>query len=281
MKKTFPFLKYPFPVLFLILVFFFASCVSHLREAKLHYTEGEKCSRRYQFENAVAHFKKAVQEAEAAAEKNPHPQTFMVKGLAELRLELWEEAEESFTTAFSLGFEDGEEWASQISLFGLASSFEEMGLEDSASTIYSHLLGRSRLTPITSAVAQKYIDLNLKNALKEQGREKEKILTQMLRTIERLTNTDMSHGFYHYLQSQIFSHLSDYQKSFEQAVMAHELGLPTQEISRDNDMQIIFCFNNLKEKLGRLEWEGFQSMYLKWTERWGWKGPQTPDWKRE
>ena len=188
MKKTSPFQKYTF----FILVLFFTSCVSHLREAKLHYTAGEKCSRRYQFSNAVAHFKKAVQEAEIAARKNPHSQTFMVKGLAELRLELWEEAEESFAAAFSLGFEEGEEWASQISLFGLASSFEEMGLEDSAATIYSHLLGRSRLTPITSVVAQKYIDLNLRNSLKEQGKEKEKMLTQLLRTAERLTNADMS-----------------------------------------------------------------------------------------
>jgi tetratricopeptide (TPR) repeat protein len=281
MKKTFPFQKYPIFALFFILALNFASCVSHLKEAKLHYTEGEKCSRRYQFDNAAAHFKKAVQEAVIAAKKNPHAQTFMVKGLAELRLELWEKAEESFATAFSLGFEEGEEWASQISLFGLASSFEEMGLEDSASTIYSHLLGRSRLTPVTSVVAQKYIDLNLKKALEAHGREKEKMLTQMLRTAERLTNADMSHGFYHYLQSQVHSHLSDYQKSFEQAVMARELGLPNPEISRDNDMQIIFSFNGLKEKLGPKEWEDFQSMYLKWVSRWGWKGPETPDWKRE
>lgn len=281
MKRQFPHKKNTFVVLFFILSFFISSCVSHLRDAKLHYTEGEKYSRRYQTDKAVASFKRAIQEAELAAKKNPHAQVYMVKGLAELNLELWEDAEESFAAAFSLGFAEGEEWAHQVSLFGLASSFEELGLEESASNIYSFLLGRSKLKPISGVVAQKYIDLNLRKALKEQGNERQKMLTQLLRTAERLTNAEMSYGFYHYLQSQIFSHLAEYKKSFEQAVMARELGLPTQEISRDNDMQIIFCFNSLKDKLSPQEWEDFHSRYLKWIERWDWKGPQTPDWKRE
>ncbi len=281
MKSPFPYKKNSLFALFFILILFIASCVSHLRDAKLHYTEGEKYSRRYQADKAAASFKKAIQEAELVAKKNPTAQACMVKGLAELRLELWEDAEESFAAAFTLGFEEGEEWASQISLFGLASSFEELGLEDSASNIYSHLLGRSKLKPISSVVAQKYIDLNLKKALQEQGSERKRMLTQLLRTAERLTGSEMSYGFYHYLQSQIFSHLSEYKQSFEQAVMARELGLPTQEISRDNDMQIIFCFNSLKEKLSSQEWGDFHSMYLQWIELWNWKGPQTPDWKRE
>jgi tetratricopeptide (TPR) repeat protein len=281
MKSPFPHKKNSFFAFFFILILFIASCVSHLRDAKLHYTEGEKYSRRYQTDKAFASFKKAIQEAELVAKKNPHAQAYMVKGLAELRLELWEDAEESFAAAFALGFEEGEEWASQISLFGLASSFEELGLEESASNIYSHLLGRSKLKPISSVVAQKYIDLNLKNALQEEGSERNRMLTQLLRTAERLTSSEMSYGFYHYLQSQIFSHLSEYRQSFEQAVMARELGLPTLEISRDNDMQIIFCFNSLKEKLSSQEWGEFHSIYLQWIKRWDWKGPQSPDWKRE
>jgi hypothetical protein len=106
-------------------------------------------------------------------------------------------------------------------------------------------------------------------------------LTSALKTAEKLTNKDLSCGYYHYLQSQISSHLEDYKKSFEEAVMARELGLPKEEIFRDNDLQIVFCYQSLKEKLSEEEWEEFRSRYMAWVKRWNWRGPETPSWKSE
>ncbi len=106
-------------------------------------------------------------------------------------------------------------------------------------------------------------------------------MTAALKTAEKLTNKDLSCGFYHYLQSQIHSHLEDYNKSFEEAVMARELGLPKEDIYRDNDLQIVFCYQSLKDKLPEEEWEEFRSRYMAWVRRWNWKDAETPSWKSE
>jgi len=63
--------------------------------------------------------------------------------------------------------------------------------------------------------------------------------------------------------------------------MGKELGLPTEEILRDNDLQIIFCYQSLKEELSSEEWEEFRAGYSEWIKKWKWKGPETPDWKKE
>ena len=44
-------------------------------------------------------------------------------------------------------------------------------------------------------------------------------------------------------------HLQEFGKSFERAVMARELGLPTEQIFRDNDNQIVYCYRELKNSL--------------------------------
>lgn len=269
-----------FTILFLLFwLFSLPACVSHLKEAKFYYSQGQKFSRLYQADKAIASFKRALIEAELEAMQHPSAQAFMLKGMAELNLELWEEAEESFLSAFSYGFEKGEEWAREISLLGLASSLDELKLEDSALEIYSNVLDRSKLKQVAVFAAQKYTDKMLKRALQKEGKEKQKLLVAALKTAEKLTEKDLSCGFYHYLQSQIYSHLEDYRKSFEEAVMARELRLPSVEIFRDNDLQIVFCFQRLKEKLPENEWEEFRSKYMAWVERWNWRDPETPDWK--
>ncbi len=273
-------------ILFLVALFFFSlfflpACSSHLKKAKFHYAQGQEHSRGYLTEEATASFKRALREAERVVLKRPSSQGYMLKGMAELNLTLWDEAEESFRNAHSYGFEKGEEWAQQISLLGLASSLEELGLESAPFRIYAHLLERSKLKPVTIMAAQKYMDAELRKALRHEGKEREKLLASVLRTAQKLSDKDLSCGFYHYLQSQIYSHLADYRKSFEGAVMARELGLPTEEILRDNDLQIIFCYRKLKKELSSGEWEGFQTRYLVWVKKWKWRGPEAPDWQEE
>jgi len=268
-------------VLYLLICFFLlSSCVSHLREAKFYYSQGEKLSRIYKTEKSLAFFKRAVIEAELEAAKHPSAQAYMLKGMAELNLELWKEAEESFLQAFSYGFEKGEDWAKELSLFGLGTSLQEFGLEDSCLKVYVYLFNKSNFSRVCLLAAQRYSDIMLKKALQKKGKEKEKMLTDLLRASEKLTNKDLSCGFYHYIQSQVYSHLEDYRKSFEEAVMAKELGLPTEKILRDNDNQIIFCHHKLKEELSPEDWEYFHSLYLKWMEKWNWEGPETPGWKK-
>jgi tetratricopeptide (TPR) repeat protein len=260
-------------------VFTLLSCVSHLNEAKFFYAQGEEFARAYQTEKAVASFKRALEEAEREAEKHPSSQAYMIKGLAELNLEMWEEAKESFLMAHSFGFEKGEEWASQLSLFGLATTLQEMGLEEPAVRVFKTLLDKSKFEPVTRLAAQKYVNLALDRALQREDAEKAKILKDLLKTTDKLVTKNFSCGFCHYLQSQVLSHLSEFGKSFESAVMAKEIGLPTEQIGRDNDNQIVFCYRKLKVSLDGGQWNDFESLYQEWMKRWGWKDPETPPWK--
>jgi tetratricopeptide (TPR) repeat protein len=229
---------------------------------------------------AIGAYKKSLQEAEKEVAKNPSSQAFMLKGLAELHLNLWEDAEQSFLAAFSFGFDKGQEWAEWVSLFGLASAMQEMGLAQSAFQIFAHLVDKSRLRPVTIFAAQKYTDMALQRALREEGIQRERLLIGLLREIEKLTNRDLSCGFYHYLQAQVLSHMGDHRRSFEECVMARELGLPTQEIFRDNDLQIVFSYQRLLQELSPEEWEEFRILYMQWIKRWNWPDPEAPDWKK-
>jgi hypothetical protein len=76
------------------------------------------------------------------------------------------------------------------------------------------------------------------------------------------------------------SHLSEFDKSFESAVIAKEIGLPTEQLVRDNDNQIVFCYQKLKETLGSSQWNDFDSLYQEWMRRWGWEDPEKPAWKK-
>lgn len=259
----------------------FSACTSHLKKAKFHYEQAQKYSRRYQTEDAAASFKRTLKEAKIVVSKNPSSQGYMLKGMAELNLELWEDAEESFRSAHSFGFEKGEEWAQQISLLGLAASLEVLGVEDSTLRIYTYLAEKSKLESVTIVAAQKYTGAVLEKALARQGKDREKLLASALKMAQKLSDKNLSCGFYHYLQSQVYGHLAEYQRSFEEALMARELGLPTEEILRDNDLQIVFCYQRLQEQLSSEDWEEFRAGYLIWVKKWGWKGPETPGWKKE
>ena len=265
---------------FLLLVLFLVeSCTSHLQQAKNLYARGTEQARYYQTETAQACFKKARMEAELETKKQPSAQAFTLKGMAEVKLELWDKAKESFLQAFSYGFESGEEWSRQLSLFGLAISFQEMGLNNSALNIYYYLIKQSRFSPIVQLAAHKYTELSLTQTLEKLDDEREKLLDSLLKTLDSLISKNLGCGFYHYLRSQILGHREEFSKSFEAAVMARELGLPTVEILRDNDNQIIYCYKKLKSSFSSTDFEEFFSLYQQWIKKWNWRGPETPDWK--
>jgi tetratricopeptide (TPR) repeat protein len=270
-----------FQIVILVVVFLLVqACVSHLKEAKLFYAQGEEFARSYQTHKAVAAFKRALQEAEREAEKDPSSQAYMLKGMAELNLEMWEEAKESFLRAHSFGFEKGEEWASQLTLFGLATTLQEMGLKEPAARVFKSLLDKSKFDPVTRLAAQSYVKFNLDKAIQIEGVEKDKILKDLLKTTDKLIAKNFGSGFGHYLQSQVFSHLSVFDKSFESAVIAKEIGLPTEQIGRDNDNQIVFCYRKLKETLDSASWGEFELLYQEWMKRWGWEDPERPPWRK-
>jgi hypothetical protein len=230
-------------------------------------------------EMAYSAYKRAYEKACLQVKNKPSAQAYMMKGLSELELEMWDEAEKSFLKAFDYGFEKGEEWAKNISLFSLAVSMEEFGLEQSAADIYDYLLSRSKLKPVAMLSVKRYSEYVIQEALETED-ETTKMLEKLLKKVHKLTEKDLSCGFYHYVESQVLSHMKLYRRSFEQAVMARELGLPTLEIFRDNDNQIVFCFSMLKKKLTEEEWKEFESIYKEWIKKWGWEGPESPDWDR-
>ena len=263
-----------------VLLVFVWACTSHLKEAKIHYMQGEDYARVYETEKATAAFKRARNEATSQIKKDPSAQAYMIKGLAELNLDLWEEAKDSFLKANAFGFEKGEEWASELSLYGLASTLLEMGLEESAFDIFKALLDRSKVKPVRLLAAQSHVEIALERVLGAEGSDKEKLLKALLKTTDKLIEKDLGCGYYHYLQSQVFTHMEEFEQSFEEAVMARELGLPTEQIFRDNDNQIVYCYRELKERLLSYRWTAFEAVYLEWVKRWGWRGPETPNWQK-
>jgi len=256
------------------------SCASHLREAKFQYAKGTEHRRAYQTDQALASFSRARLEAERESGRRPSAQSFMLKGLAELELNRRLEAESSFRKAFAHGFEKGEEWAEGLSLLGTAVTLERFGLEEAASGFYLHLIEKSKFRPVTILAARHHVENELLKVRDLEGDKRRAALARLFKTVQRLAGKEPSCGFYHYLQSQIRSHQEEYRPSLESAVLARELGLPQQEILRDNDNQIIFCYRQLKEELDPIQWESFQAFYMQWVRRWNWPGPEEPEWKR-
>ncbi len=258
-----------------------SGCLSHMREAKLYYYQGQEYSRAYRSEQAIAAYKRAHLEAEQVTRRRPSAQAYLLKGLTEVQLELWSAAGESFRRAFALGFASGEDWAADLSLLGLAVSFEERGLREAALRSYEHLVERSEFRPVLLAASERFVDLLLRGLGNSGENEKAKRLAGAEKIVDRLLGKDYSCGFYHYLFSQILSHKVDYRRSYEEAIMAKELGLPSEMILRDNDNQILFCHDKLLEGLSPSERESFAAIHAGWAARWGWKDERTPAWKKD
>jgi tetratricopeptide (TPR) repeat protein len=258
-----------------------ASCATHLSQAKAAYAEGQELSRRYQTEQAVAAYKRSLVESSNEVRHKPSAQAFMLKGMAEVNLGLWRDAELSFLKASGLGFEAGEAWAADVSVLGLAISFENLGLAEPALRAYENLLGRSAFKPVRLAAAQKFFDLSLARTLGLGDKERGRALADLARTIEKLEAGDFACGYHHYMHSQVESHRGDIRRSYEEAVTARELGLPSEKVLRDNDNQIVFCRDTLVGTLPAPERDSFSAAHASWTKKWGWKDARTPGWKQE
>lgn len=263
----------------LILSLVFTACAVPLREAKLAYAEGQAHERVLDTARAVAAYKRARLEAAAAVRRTPSAQAYTLKGLAEAALELWPEAKASFLGAFALGFAAGEDWAADVSLLGLARSFEETGLEAAALRAYDSLLGGGAFKPARQAAAARYVDLVLAGALESEGRERERALLDLRKTAEGLLTKDFACGYFHYLHAQVSGHLNDHVRGYEEAVAARELGLGSAKVRRDNDLQIVYCYEKRLEVLPAGEREAFAARHAARAAAWGWPDARTPEWK--
>jgi tetratricopeptide (TPR) repeat protein len=258
-----------------------ASCLAHLRRSKQYYAEGQDHAAAFRTEQAIASWKKSLDEADRECLRRPSAQSFTVKGLAETNLGLWREAEVSFLKAFNLGFGQGDAWAADAALAGLAASFEELGLDAPALRIYARLLDKSDFKPALVVAAEKRTSLILAGSAGLDAKEKGRALAGLTKTLDRLVDRDFACGLYHYLHAQVDGHLGDLRRAYEEAVMARELGLPSERILRDNDNQLVFCYDKLKQALPDSERNAFAAAHAGWAKKWGWRDDRTPAWKKE
>ncbi|MGZ5454987.1 MAG: hypothetical protein ACXWHJ_12215, partial [Candidatus Aminicenantales bacterium] len=80
---------------------------------------------------------------------------------------------------------------------------------------------------------------------------------------------------------QVDGHLGDLRRAYEEAVMAHELGLPSAKIGRDNDNQLVYCYVRLRDSLPSPEQDALTAAQGRWAAKWGWRDDRTPAWKKE
>jgi hypothetical protein len=257
------------------------SCQTALGRAKRYYAEGQDRARAFQAGPAIAYWKRALDEAGRACRRRPSAQSFTVKGLAEANLGRWHEAGASFLQAFALGFGEGEAWASDSALAGLAASFEDRGLEAAALRLYAQLADKSDFRPAVMLAAERRTNLILARAADLDPAERERALAALLKTLDRLLDRDFACGLYHYLHAQVDGHLGDLRRSYEEAVMARELGLPSAKIGRDNDNQLVYCYIRLLDSLPPAERDALAAAQARWAAKWGWRDDRTPAWKKE
>jgi tetratricopeptide (TPR) repeat protein len=257
------------------------SCLAHLSRAKRYYAEGQDQARAFQTEQAIACWGRALDEAGRECRRKPSAQAFTVKGLAEANLGRWREAEASFLKAFSLGFDEGQAWASDSALAGLAASFEDLELEAPALRIYAQLLDKSGFKPALMIAAERRTNLILARTAGLDSDEKERTFAALVKTLDRLLDRDFACGLYHYLHAQVDGHLGDIRRAYEEAVMARELGLPSEKIGRDNDNELVYCYIRLKDSLPPAERDALAAAQTRWAEKWGWRDDRTPAWKKE
>ncbi|GEM_PF-2893326 len=55
----------------------------------------------------------------------------------------------------------------------------------------------------------------------------------------------------------------------------------TLKILRDNDNQLVYCYDKLEETLPAAESKAFAAAHSEWTKKWGWRDARTPAWKKE
>ncbi len=268
------------------LVFLFSSfllalsaCSLSLEKAQVHYLEGQKYEAGFRTAEALSHYRKALASVEKEIRKNPSSSAYLLKGLVETRLEAWDQAGESFRLAASLGEEKARDWSREIILYGLALSFEGQGLTEAATGLYRSLMEKGKFEPVVQAATGRYLDNRLAATENRSEGERKKIVLELLGTLEKILKDCPAEGYYHYLLSQVYGFDGKYRESFEEAVLARELGLPSEKLHRDNDRQIIFCYHMMSQNRPE-EFSGFIRVYQYWIKKWNWLDETTPGWKR-
>ena len=278
---------YQYPALIFFLAVFLISCASSpLLKARTDYLQAQELERSLRQEEATAFYKKSREAALAIINKKPTAEAYLLKGLAEVNLNLWAEAENSFRLAAALGEDKALAWAEELRLYGLARSFEAQGWTETSSRLYDILADKGKYQPVVRAAVGQLVDLKLQARAETEAnspasqKEKSKTLSEALKIVERAVESEPACGYYHYLLAQVLAHQKDYRESLEESVMAKELGLPSEKINRDNDLQIVFCYEQLAKILSGEELTAFQISYNNWVKKWKWLNETTPAWKR-
>jgi hypothetical protein len=128
--------------------------------------------------------------------------------------------------------------------------------------------------------AERRTNLLLTRAASLDAGERERTLAALVKASTGLS-TVISPAAFSLLHAQVDGHAGDLRRSYEEAVMARELGLPSERILRDNDNQLVFCYDKLTETLPVPERDAFAAAHAGWAKKWGWQDGRTPAWKKE
>jgi len=258
------------------------ACATHrLDGVKAHYLRGVELAGRMDRAAAAAEFTAARDEATritgggAAA-----AQAQLVKGQAELELGDFESARVSFAAARGGGLDAEAGWERVAVLLGMASVYEEMRMpREAAGLCESAMADARKLGSATfEIVCARWVDLMLGFGLESaDDKARGKLLEGIDKKVRGLVDDNPTSGTLRYLVSQIDMHLGLYGDAWRSAVLARELGLPTEEILRDNDQSLLFCYRMLVEA-GSREYVTWQEG---WARRWNWRDATHPDWEEE
>ncbi|MBI2841010.1 MAG: hypothetical protein HYX75_22045 [Acidobacteria bacterium] len=254
------------------------ACATHrLEQVKEHYLRGIELVDRMDRAAAAAEFKLAQSEA---AKLSGHPQAWLIKGEAEVELGLFEEARRSFARARESGIGIDAGWEQAAHLLGMAAVYEEMEMDSVAAALCETALEKAKKAgpDLFEVAAARWVDLTLGQLSGEdESKTRTKILDGLDKKVRSMVGDTPTSGTLRYLLSQVELHLEHYEEGWNQAVMARELGLRSEEILRDNDESLIFSYRQLKEK-GQFEYDERQAA---WAARWGWPAPAQAPWMDE
>lgn len=254
------------------------ACATHrLERVKLHYLRAVELADRMDRAGAAAELKLVQSEA---AKIGGDPQAWLIKGQAEVELGLFEEARRSFARARESGGGIDTGWEQAAQLLGLAAVYEEMEMENVAAALCETALDQAKKAgpDLFEVAAGRWVDLTLGQVSPEdESKTRTKLLDGLDKKVRSMVGDTPTSGTLRYLLSQVEIHLEHYEEGWNQAVMARELGLRSEEILRDNDESLIFCYRQLKEK-GQFEYDERQAA---WAARWGWPTPEQAPWMEE
>ncbi len=254
------------------------ACATHrLEQVKLHYLRAVELADRMDSAGAAAELKLVRSEA---AKIEGDPQAWLIKGQAEVELGLFEEARRSFARARESGIGIDAAWEQAAQLLGLAAVYEKMEMDSVAAALCETALEQAKKAgpDLFEVAAARWVDLTLGQLDGEdESKARTKILDGLDKKVRSMVGDSPTSGTLRYLLSQVELHLEHYEEGWNQAVMARELGVRSEEILRDNDESLIFCYRQLKEK-GQFEYDERQAA---WAARWEWPAPAQAPWMDE